>query len=145
MKIEGYFSNIKTANETVSNLKNQGFKEAFTDINDHINNAYSPGGFIGTKDRASLSAAVLGGDNISGERITSSLAAASPMVSGMGKFEEVADINCKVVVEADDKDADNARNIILKMGGTTDDPNARIPEGLHNISEDSFIEKNLRV
>jgi len=145
MKIEGYFSNIKTANETVSKLKNQGFKGAFADINDHMNNAYSPGGFIGTKDRPSLSAAVLGGDNINGERVTSPLAAASPMVSGMGGFEEVADINCKVVVEADDKDADNIKNIIIKMGGTTDDPNARIPKGLDNINEDSFIEKNLRV
>jgi hypothetical protein len=143
MKIEGYFSNIKAANETASKLKNEGFKGAFVDINEHMNNAYSQSGFVGSKEISSLSQAVLGEDNNRGEGINSPLAAASPMVSGMGGFEEIANIDCKVVVEVSDKNIENAKNIINSMDGTTDDPNARIPKGLDNIDEDALILKNL--
>lgn len=145
MKIEGYFSNIKKANEVVSKLNSEGVKGAFVDINEHMNNAYSQEGFVGSRDQTSLSGAVLGETNISGERVTSPLAAASPMVSGMGGFEEVADINCKVVVEVNDENVESVKSLISSMGGTTDDPNVRIPRGLDNISEDAFIRKTLRV
>ena len=139
MKIEGYFSSVKTANEVVAKLKGEGFKGAFVDINEHINNAYSERGLLGTENIASLSQAVLG----EGEKVNSPLAAASPMASGMGGFEEIANINCKVVVEVGDRNLENAKNIINSMGGTTDDPNGRIPGGLDNISEDALILKNL--
>ena len=143
MKIEGYFSNIKTANEVLAKLKNEGFKGAFVDINEHRNDAYSQSGPIGSKEISTLSGAVLGGSNESGYGVNSPLAAASPMVSGMGSFEEVADINCKVVVQVNDKNIENARNIIRSMEGTTDDPNARIPGGLENINADALILENL--
>lgn len=138
MKIEGYFSGIKAANEAVEKLKSEGFKGAFADINEHLNNAYSQNGFVGSKDVSSLSQAVLG------ENDNSPLAAASPMASGMGGFEEIADMNCKVVVEASDGNVENAKKIISSMGGTTDDPNVRIPEGLENIDQDALILKNLQ-
>lgn len=86
----------------------------------------------------------LGESNIGGERVSSPLAAASPMVSGMGRFQEVADINCKVVVEVNDRDKENAKSIIKSLGGTTDDPNAKLPKGLDNISEGAFIRKSLK-
>ena len=143
MKIEGYFSNIKTANETVAKLNDEGFKGAFVDINEHITNAYSQKKFVGSQDVPSLSQAVLGERDMGGENVTSPLAAASPMVSGMGSFEEVADINCKVVVEVGDGNIENVKKMINSMGGTTDDPNARIPGGLDNISEDALILNNL--
>ena len=139
MKIEGYFSSVKTANEVVERLKSEGYKGAFVDINEHMNNAYSERGLLGTENIASLSQAVLG----EGEKVNSPLAAASPMASGMGGFEEIANINCKVVVEASDRNLESAKNIINSMGGTTDDPNGRIPGGLDNISEDALILKNL--
>ena len=142
MKIEGYFSSIKTANEVVEKLRSGGFKGAFVDINEHMNNAYSQSGLVGSEDISSLSEAVLGSGN-RGERINSPLAAASPMASGMGGFEEIANINCKVVVEGNDANIGNAKNIISSMGGTTDDPNGRIPRGLDNINEDALILKNL--
>lgn len=138
MKIEGYFSGIKAANEAVEKLKSEGFKGAFADINEHLNNAYSQNGFVGSKDVSSLSQAVLG------ENDNSPLAAASPMASGMGGFEEIADMNCKVVVEASDGNVESAKKIISSMGGTTDDPNVRIPEGLENIDQDALILKNLQ-
>ena len=143
MKIEGYFSSMKTANEAANKLNSEGFKGTFVDINEHINNAYSQRGLVGTEDITSLSEAVLGESNNRGERVNSPLAAASPMASGMGGFEEIANINCKVVVEADDRNIEDAKNIINSMGGTTDDPNGRIPKGLDNISEDALILKNL--
>ena len=50
---------------------------------------------------------------------------------------------CKVVVEATDGEAQNAKDIINSMGGTIEDPNARIPKGLENINEDALILNNL--
>lgn len=144
MKIEGYFSSIKTANEAVARLKSEGFDGTFVDINEHRNNAYSQSGVVGSEEIASLSSAVLGENNSRREGGNSPLAAASPMASGMGGFEEIANINCKVVVEASNKDIENARNIISSMGGTTDDPNSRIPKGIENISEDALILTNLK-
>lgn len=141
MKIEGFFDSIKTANEVVAKLKNEGFSGAFVDINEHRNNAYSQSGLVGSKEISSLSSAVL--VNGIGEGTNSPLAAASPMASGMGGFEEIANINCKVVVEGSDKDIENAKNIINSMGGTTEDPNVKIPKGIENISEDALILKNL--
>ena len=143
MKVEGYFDSIKTANEVVAKLKNEGFSGAFVDINEHRNNAYSQSGLVGSKEISSLSSAVLNGVNGIGEGINSPLAAASPMASGMGGFEEIANINCKVVIEGSDKDIENAKNIINSMGGTVEDPNGKIPKGIENISEDALILKNL--
>ncbi len=102
MKLTGYFSNIKNAKEAVGKLKNKDFK-AYYDINDHINSV---------KDASpSLiynSAAYEPGKGV--------LEAASHMNSGMGKMEEIADINCKVIVETDDN-VEKAKEIIKKMGG----------------------------
>lgn len=145
MKIEGYFRNIKRANETVEKLKGEGFKNAFTDINEHLNDIYSQRGLVGSQEISSLSAAVLGENNSRTEEASSPLAAASPMASGMGGFEEIASINSKVVVEVAESDIEKAKNIIKSMGGTTENPNVkRIPEGLDNIDEDDLILKNLQ-
>ena len=143
IKIEGYFSNIKRANEVLAKLKSEGFKGAFVDMNEHINDVYSERGLVGSKEISSLSEAVLGKSSNSGEGGSSPLAAASPMVSGMGSFEEVADINCKVVVNVNDENIENAKTIITSMDGTIDDPNIKIPGGLDNINEDELILKNL--
>ena len=67
------------------------------------------------------------------------LAAASPMVSGMGGFEEIADVNYKVIVNTEDNNVEKAKQIIKKMGGDLNDPNFKMPEGLENISLDDLI------
>ena len=67
------------------------------------------------------------------------LAAASPMVSGMGGFEEIADVNYKVIVNTEDNNAEKAKQIIKKMGGDLNDPNFKMLEGLENISLDDLI------
>lgn len=144
MKIEGYFSSMKAANETVNKLKSQGLNGAFVDINEHRTEAYSKDNQVASADIPTLSQAVLGTNNGAGDGSSSPLAAASPMASGMGGFEEIADINCKVVVEAADGNEENVKNTIRSMGGSTDDPNNKIPKGIENISEDELILKNLR-
>jgi hypothetical protein len=102
MSLTGYFSNIKNAKEAVEKLKNENYN-AYYDINDHID--------LINETTASLiynSAAYKPGKGI--------LEAASPMNSGMGKIEEIADINCKVVVKANDN-IEQAKKIIREMGG----------------------------
>lgn len=143
MKIEGFFSNIKTANEVVSKLKSEGYNQAFVDINEHYTNAYSERGFLGTEDISTLSEAVLGSGNNRGQSVNSPLAAASPMVSGMGGFEEIASINCKVVVDVGNKDDKAAKKIISDMGGELENLNPKIPKGLEKISVEELILGNV--
>lgn len=129
MKIEGFFGNIKNANDTIKQLKETGFKKAYLDLNDYydedrntqINQA-------GTENSASLADLVLGsGATIVRDRSKAPLAAASPMVSGMGKMSEIADVDCKVVVEVEDNNIENAKKIIKDMGGSLDNPNVDEP------------------
>jgi len=130
MKLEGFFGNIKKANDTIKKLNEAGFKQAILDLNDHyeedrniqINQA-------GTENSSSLSDLVLGsGTTIVEDRSKAPLAAASPMVSGMGRMNEIADINCKVVVEVENNNMENAKKIIKDMGGSLDNPNIDEPK-----------------
>lgn len=141
MKIEGYFTGIKAANETVEALKKVGIINAVADINDHyvgndnagINN---PGTDSSTNSLASL---VLRSDEPLSDPRLGPLVAASPMVSGMGGFQEIADVNYKVIVDTENKDAERAKQIMKKMGGDLNDPNFKMPQGLENISVDDLI------
>lgn len=126
MKIEGYFGKIKTANETVEKLKGLGFKEAFVDINDHYNEDRNVHTNVpGTATSVSLSGLVLESGAHGIERDRAPLNASSPMVSGYGRFEEVADVNCKVIVETKEGDEDKVKQIIRDMGGDLESPNFR--------------------
>lgn len=136
MKIEGYFSGIKNANEAVEKLKSAGFNNSIRDINDHyveFNNGIQAR-LPGTEDAPNLSSLVLN----SGEHIEDPskrpLDAASPMVSGMGGFEEIMDVNYKVVVNIDSEDVEKAKQIIKSMGGDLRDPNLDLPHRLKDIN-----------
>ncbi|MDP4183105.1 MAG: hypothetical protein Q8942_18705 [Bacillota bacterium] len=127
MKIEGFFAELKKANETVEKLKASGFKNAFIDMNEHYNDERNvQANLPGTETSVSLSGLVLESGTHGIDRDKAPLTAASPMVSGFGKFEEVADVNCKVIVEAGDN-ADKAKQIIQEMGGSLESPNFRKP------------------
>jgi len=141
MKIESYFSGIKNANIAVEKLKSEGFKNAFSDINSHdsINNVIVKEG--GVLNASSLSGIVLNSSNTLYTTDQGPLAAASPMASGMGGFEEIADVNYKVVVDTDENDGDRAKQIIQELGGDLDDPNFKVPEGLENVSIEEVIDK----
>ncbi|AOY77601.1 hypothetical protein [Clostridium formicaceticum] len=118
MRIEGFFDNFKKTNEVIDALKAAGFKTAFLDLKDErIGERNLITNLPGTETSPSLSNLVLESGNRGADVEQSPLAAANPMVSGMAGFEEIADYSHKVVVEANAKDVDRAKDIISKMGG----------------------------
>lgn len=135
MKIEGYFSGIKAANETIEALKKVGITDSVVDIKENyaaVSDQSNSGKGI---NPINLSDLVLTNDN----HDSGPLAAASPMVSGYGRFEEIADANYRVIVNADGPSGEKAKQIINKMGGDLRDPNFRMPKGLENISLDDLM------
>jgi hypothetical protein len=141
MKIEGYFSGIKAANEAVDTLKRAGIKDAVADINEHYTGNTNPGKNLPTTASSTNSLAnyVLTSDSPLGDPMYGPLKAASPMVSGYGRFEEIADVNYRVIVNVENQDAERAKQIIAKMGGELDDPNFKIPKGLENTSIEDLV------
>ncbi|KOF58235.1 MULTISPECIES: hypothetical protein [Clostridium] len=133
MKIEAFFRGIKNANEVVDKLKQEGIS-AYTDINDHYqldrNKEGSNGKLLSSPTNSDL---VLNTGAPRGERDRSPMLAASPMVSGMGGFEEIADINCKVIVDADPKNKEKAEKIIKSLGGSMRSPNFNVPKHIKDI------------
>lgn len=129
MKIEAYFNNLKAANHAVFRLKNAGFQNAYVDINESVNPAPDPQiNQAGTEGAASLSGLVLESDESATNQGKAPLLAASPMVSGVGNLDEVADIRCKVVVETDQGDGNAAKQILKDTGGELDIPSFREPQ-----------------
>ena len=141
MKIESYFSGIKAANEAVEVLKQVGINNAVVDINDHYTGSNNPGTNLPNTASStnSLSNYVLNSDDPVGDPMLGPLSAASPMVSGMGGFEEIADVNYKVIINTDSGDEEKAKQIITKMGGDLNDTNFKMPKGLENISMDDLV------
>lgn len=140
MKIESFFSGIKAANEAVEALKKVGIN-AVVDINDHYTGNNNSGiNMPGTHSSTnSLASYVLSSDTSLSDPSLGPLAAASPMVSGMGGFEEIADVNYKVIVDLKGKDDEKAKQIIKKIGGDLNDPNFKMPESLKDVSLDDLI------
>lgn len=129
MQIKAFFSDIKSANKAVSKLKNSGLSNAYVDMNDHyIGDANAETNIPGTETSISLSALVLESDAHGIIRDKAPLKAADPMVSGMGRFEEIADVNCQVVVEVSDQEAKRVEQIIKDEGGQLDNPNITKPK-----------------
>ena len=142
MKIRGSFGDLKTANETVNKLKNSGFVNVYVDANDHyIDNRDVKTDMPGAAGGESLADLVLnsGANNL--DRENSPLAAANPMVSGMGGFEEITDINYCVFVETNNNDSSKAKDIINSMGGTMENPNVSRNKAI--AKADIVIEKTI--
>lgn len=134
MKIEAYFSGIKNANSAVEKLRSEGFNKSIVDLNDHYveyNDRNDPPKAI--NEAETLSSLVLNSGGLSDDASKRPLAAASPMVSGMGGFEEITDVNYRVVVNLDEKDAGKAKDIIKNAGGDLNNPNLDLPHRLEDI------------
>jgi hypothetical protein len=133
MKVEAYFRGIKNANEAVDKLKSQGIN-AYSDLNDH----YQVNTDVRTKEVGPLSSPsnsdlVLNSGTPSGSTGKSPLLAASPMVSGMGGFEEIADVNYKVIITVDSEKEAAAKSIIESMGGSMQSPNLEVAKHLKDV------------
>ncbi|MEA4826128.1 MAG: hypothetical protein VB130_05795 [Clostridium sp.] len=135
MQIECFFSGIKNANLAVDNLKNSGFHNSIVDLNEHYNlDSNSEQRLPGSETAPNLSGLVLNSGDVDNYRKPSPLAAASPMASGMGNFEELTDINYKVVVETDsDEDKKQIEEILKNCGGDLKDPNLNPYEHIRDI------------
>ncbi|EQB87009.1 hypothetical protein J2Z44_000764 [Clostridium punense] len=141
MEIVSYFSGIKNANRAVEELKENGYANAYSDLNTHDILNYTRGGNEGgAVNSPNISSLVLTSSNTLYTTEQGPLAAASPMASGMGGFEEIADVNYKVVVSANEKDREKVNSIIKNLGGELENPNFKLPEGLENISFEEVIE-----
>jgi hypothetical protein len=135
MKVEGYFSNIKTANKALAEIKKFGYENAILDINDHhILDRNVQSNIPGTESSPSLSGLILKSDRSVVSSDKAPLTAANPMVSGMGGFEEVADFNYKVVAEVHSENVDKIKNVITSMEGTTENPNVELPKNMGDIN-----------
>lgn len=146
MKIKGFFDNLKSANKAIDELKKEGFNNAYLDANDHyIGNRNVQTNLPGTDGAGSLSDLVINSGSNNIERDEAPLAAANPMVSGMGSFEEITDINCSVIVETDRTTSAKAEEIIKNMGGMTDDPNVSRNKAISKADIDfGKITKNIK-
>lgn len=136
MKIEAYFRGIKNANGAAANLKKQGFKNAIVDINDHyeeFNSVVRPI-LPGTENAPTLSRMILNSGPYIEDPSKGPLNAASPMVSGMGSFEEITDVNYKLTMNVDEDKAEEAKRIINELGGDLKDPNLDLPHRLKDIN-----------
>lgn len=146
MRIVGYFNNLKEANEAVKALKEAGFENTFSDMNDHyIADQDVNHDLPGTENSVSLSGIIMHTGDIDMDMSKRPLAAADPAVSGMSDMEEITNINNKVVVETNFKNAKNAKSIMENMGGTLDDPNVKTPKGLENIDLEDINNDNMKL
>lgn len=145
MKFEAFFSGIKNANEVVDKLRIAGIN-AYVDINDHyqINTdvrkkEYT---FLPTSSNSDL---VINSGTTSGNEDKSPMLAASPMVSGMGDFEEIEDINYKVIVDTNPNDRKKVEKIIKSLGGSMESPNLDIQNHIKDVdlskADPEFIKK----
>lgn len=135
MKIEAYFTSIKKANEAVQRLKTEGFNNSITDINDHYveyNTGANPV-LPGNENAPNLSSLILNSGVYTEDPTKRPINAANPMVSGMGGFEEITDVNYKVTVNLNEADADKAKQIINDMGGDLKSPNLDLPHRLEDL------------
>jgi hypothetical protein len=143
LKIEGYFRTLKRANDTAEKLKKAGYN-AYVDGNDHYTGSEGAGtNMPGTSEGGSLSGLVLNsGDSAYDDSSKAPLLASSPMVSGMGGFSEIADLNCKVVVDSD-KDEEKIKEIITGMEGELQSYNINVRKGVKDINVDKLLYDNL--
>lgn len=151
MEIRAYFSSISQANKTVRELEKSGYKGAYVDINDHyISNRNVFANNPGTFSSGSLANLVLNSSSGHIDMGNSPLAAASPMVSGMGSFEEVSALNYTVNIKVNDDQIQNVKDILKNMGAYLGEANISREKTTKNPEIDldraiSEINNNLRM
>ncbi|ATW24317.1 hypothetical protein [Candidatus Formimonas warabiya] len=143
-KVTAYFNTFKAAQDTMDDLKNAGFSGAYLDLNDQITDMDTQINQPGTaSSNNSLASLVLksGSPAVSFNRAP--LMAANPMVSGMGDFEEIFSVRCRLIVETDRENTAQVKEIIKNREGSFEDPHVGLPKGLENVGLEEVILSNI--
>ena len=116
MVIESYFDSLRYANRAIEKLNRDGLGNAFLDLKtDNLRQEVDVTGPSGTENGDSLAGLVRGSKGISADKAP--LIDADPAVSGMGDFDEITNLNYKVLVKIDDEKKDEAMKTLKDMGG----------------------------
>lgn len=143
-KTQGFFRSYQEANEALAELKNAGFNNAYVDIKDPAFEVNIETNQPGTESsNNSLSALVLKSGETVVNRWKAPLAAASPMASGMGGFEEIYSPRYRLVVETEEDRISQVKEIIAKRGGGLENPDVGTPQGLENVGMEEVILSNI--
>ncbi|MDF2522672.1 MAG: hypothetical protein K0R31_313 [Clostridiales bacterium] len=119
-KIEVCFKKMLDARKAVLALKEMGYKDAHLDALDNVFSEYSEEiNVAGTDTGPSLSALVLNSGGRLDDVGRASLIAASPMVSGMGSFEQISEnLKVRLIVKVEDDKMDEIRNTLKEYGAS---------------------------
>lgn len=106
MRIEIYYSGIKSANDAVERFKNEGFNNSAVDLNDNyidFNNY-----------KYNFSDAIINSGTFSND-----IGKTSYMSYGLGNSHDILNSNYKVIVNINSIDSENEINIIKKIASET--------------------------
>ncbi|MCR4436769.1 MAG: hypothetical protein QHH06_14180 [Clostridiales bacterium] len=117
-KIHVDFENMLEGRKAVEALRGMGYKDAHLDVVDRFFDEISEE--ISTAGAAAgpcLSALVLRPKGTLPGSLKGPLVAVDPMVSGMGRFSEVAELSTRLRVTVDPDKVDEVKNMLKNMGG----------------------------
>lgn len=119
-KIEVCFKKMLDAKKAVGALREMGYKNAHLDAVDNVFSEYSEEiTFTGTTTVASLSALILNPGGRLDDLGKAPLIAASPMISGFGSFEHVADnLRTRLIVKVEDDKLEEVRQTLREYGAS---------------------------
>lgn len=139
MKIEGNFMTLERANQTMGKLKNAGFTNCYIEIDD--NNRNIKRNLADSDSSYSLSNLVIDPSDMRKSPLTS----ISPIINVTAGFSEFNDDNYRIVVETDQSLAQNAKDIIMSLGGklvTEVLSTGRVKEDMGDLNK-KFKENNI--
>lgn len=116
-KVEVYFNDLKTANDTIFKLRVMGIDADLELKDDNMENYNARQNIAGTATATSLSDLVLKSGASAAESDQSPMRAADPMVSGMAGFEETLSLDYKVAINAGPHDQNRIEKIVREAGG----------------------------
>jgi hypothetical protein len=111
MKLKGNFMTIERANEAMAKLKGAGFTNSYIKIDD--NNRNIKRNLADSNSAYGLSNLVIDPSDMK----KSPLTCISPLINVTAGFSEFSDNNYMVVVDTDQSQTQNAKDIITSLGG----------------------------
>jgi hypothetical protein len=129
MKLEGKFMSLERANQAMSKLKNAGFTNSHIEIDD--NNRNIKRNLADSSSSYGLSNLVIDPSEMKRWPIVS----ISPIINVTAGFSEFNDNNYKVVINTDIRLAQNAKDIIISLGGKFENEGLSIGRVKEDVGE----------